>query len=199
LLAEDSDIFTCTSGNSKSAALWVDAICIDQTNLDERAQQVGIMDRIYSNAKTVIAWLGGEDSFLRPGLEAIIELGQSSPETAEEAKAIDPFYGGLRQLRGEGGGERDNNIDCVYPVLHRAWFRRAWIMQEAVLAKRMVFWASSITIPLAFMARAAIFLKRSTWWDLMKEDFRCGARYGVSPLLLRLHGAERASFFVPHD
>ena len=38
--------------------IWVDAICIDQTNDLERAAQVGLMDQIYSNADVVSVWLG---------------------------------------------------------------------------------------------------------------------------------------------
>jgi len=38
--------------------LWVDAICIDQTEEEERSHQVDFMGHIYSAASTVIAWLG---------------------------------------------------------------------------------------------------------------------------------------------
>ncbi|KAF2843218.1 HET-domain-containing protein, partial [Patellaria atrata CBS 101060] len=38
--------------------LWVDAICINQEDLDERAQQVALMGNIYASATRVIAWLG---------------------------------------------------------------------------------------------------------------------------------------------
>ncbi|KAK4108811.1 HET-domain-containing protein, partial [Canariomyces notabilis] len=38
--------------------LWVDAICIDQQNLAEKGQQVGLMAEIYRKARGVIAWLG---------------------------------------------------------------------------------------------------------------------------------------------
>lgn len=38
--------------------LWVDAICIDQTNDLERAHQVRLMDRVYHNANVVSVWLG---------------------------------------------------------------------------------------------------------------------------------------------
>jgi hypothetical protein len=38
--------------------LWVDAICINQKDLDERAAQVKIMGRIYSNSNGVMVWLG---------------------------------------------------------------------------------------------------------------------------------------------
>jgi len=37
---------------------WVDAICIDQTNLREKTAQVSMMDEIYSEAESVCVWLG---------------------------------------------------------------------------------------------------------------------------------------------
>ena len=38
--------------------LWIDAICIDQRNVEERNRQVQLMGRIYSTATRVIIWLG---------------------------------------------------------------------------------------------------------------------------------------------
>lgn len=38
--------------------LWIDAICIDQENLEERGLQVQLMAKIYSKATRVIVWLG---------------------------------------------------------------------------------------------------------------------------------------------
>jgi hypothetical protein len=38
--------------------LWVDAICINQSDLDERTVQVNFMCRIYSSASDVVVWLG---------------------------------------------------------------------------------------------------------------------------------------------
>jgi hypothetical protein len=42
----------------RSRWIWVDAICIDQTNITEREHQVQQMGRIYSCAQEVISWLG---------------------------------------------------------------------------------------------------------------------------------------------
>ncbi|KAF2826023.1 HET-domain-containing protein, partial [Ophiobolus disseminans] len=38
--------------------LWVDAICIDQSNVKERNHQVAQMRDIYTMASSVIVWLG---------------------------------------------------------------------------------------------------------------------------------------------
>ncbi len=45
--------------------LWADAICIDQSNLEERRYQVGLMPFIYSRADCVLVWLG------QPGLPEV--------------------------------------------------------------------------------------------------------------------------------
>jgi Heterokaryon incompatibility protein (HET) len=39
---------------------WIDAICINQSDLDERSQQVQLMGDIYSGASRVVVWLGEE-------------------------------------------------------------------------------------------------------------------------------------------
>jgi Heterokaryon incompatibility protein (HET) len=38
--------------------LWIDAICINQSDVEERNRQVQLMAHIYSRAKQVIVWLG---------------------------------------------------------------------------------------------------------------------------------------------
>ncbi|RKL27258.1 hypothetical protein BFJ72_g13285 [Fusarium proliferatum] len=42
--------------------LWVDAICINQSNISERTHQVGMMRRIYSTASRVLIYLGTDGS-----------------------------------------------------------------------------------------------------------------------------------------
>jgi hypothetical protein len=38
--------------------IWVDGICINQTDFDERAGQVALMPKIYARCKGMIVWLG---------------------------------------------------------------------------------------------------------------------------------------------
>ncbi|KAK7191269.1 HET domain-containing protein [Paraphaeosphaeria sporulosa] len=44
--------------------MWVDAVCIDQNNLQERGHQVSQMCNIYSCAERVIFWLGENTSYI---------------------------------------------------------------------------------------------------------------------------------------
>ncbi|KAF1807961.1 hypothetical protein P152DRAFT_379923, partial [Eremomyces bilateralis CBS 781.70] len=50
----------------KKLVIWADALCIDQTDLSERAAQVRLMGDIYRNADHVLIWIGGtqEDGVL---------------------------------------------------------------------------------------------------------------------------------------
>lgn len=43
---------------SRPIHLWVDSICVNQSDLNERSQQVGRMSDIYSRAMKTIVWLG---------------------------------------------------------------------------------------------------------------------------------------------
>jgi len=53
-------------------ALWVDAICIDQTNLVEKSHQIPLMGNIYENASVTIMWLG-KDPLPAPAASATAE------------------------------------------------------------------------------------------------------------------------------
>ncbi|KAJ3545639.1 hypothetical protein NM208_g2414 [Fusarium decemcellulare] len=47
-------------------ALWVDAICINQADIEERNEQISIMRDVYSYSKRVLIWLGTVDEPRRP-------------------------------------------------------------------------------------------------------------------------------------
>ncbi|RKL06842.1 hypothetical protein BFJ70_g16978 [Fusarium oxysporum] len=43
---------------SKARVLWVDAVCINQDNQEEKSKQIPLMREIYASAKAVLTWLG---------------------------------------------------------------------------------------------------------------------------------------------
>ena len=46
----------------RPVVLWIDALCINQADLDERTSQVGIIREIYAQASSVAVWLGAGDN-----------------------------------------------------------------------------------------------------------------------------------------
>ncbi|KAK0716231.1 heterokaryon incompatibility protein-domain-containing protein [Lasiosphaeris hirsuta] len=85
---------------SSERRLWIDAVCIDQTNPVERARQVNMMGDIYRRCTTDLAWLGDPE----PVVDARVFEDQSEEEWGAGLKA--GFYGfedWLRELRDKGG------------------------------------------------------------------------------------------------
>ena len=58
-----------------SFEFWIDAICINQDDLNERAQQVNMMYNIYHQAEGVIVWLGLCDKSTSLAHKVIDKLG----------------------------------------------------------------------------------------------------------------------------
>ncbi|KAG5820000.1 hypothetical protein H9Q74_009148 [Fusarium xylarioides] len=48
--------------DDRDRRLWVDAICINQSNISERTHQVGMMRHIYSTASRVLIYLGTDET-----------------------------------------------------------------------------------------------------------------------------------------
>jgi hypothetical protein len=54
--------------------IWIDAICINQTDLEERAQQVRIMGTIYSRAQAVHIWLDEGNTAFEAALRVVRDI-----------------------------------------------------------------------------------------------------------------------------
>ncbi|KAG7006525.1 hypothetical protein G7Y79_00014g037000 [Physcia stellaris] len=48
--------------HNRDVYLWIDALCIDQSQEEEKNHQVSMMSRIYSKAEHVLIWLGAGDT-----------------------------------------------------------------------------------------------------------------------------------------
>ena len=51
--------------------IWVDAICIDQSNIEERNKQVRLMKDIYSSCTVDLVWLGEADEWTQQGIDSL--------------------------------------------------------------------------------------------------------------------------------
>ncbi|KAI9786881.1 MAG: hypothetical protein M1839_005112 [Geoglossum umbratile] len=141
-------------GNSQRAAetslLWVDAICINQEDPEERAQQVQQMRIIFSGAEHVIAYLGEEmdgsqhiPDICRTILHGVIIWRQTNPlSDAPSENFMFPEH-----FEGVGlPSDSDRAWDIFMEFLARSWFLRVWIVQEAVCARKLTFVCGSWTM-----------------------------------------------------
>jgi hypothetical protein len=125
--------------------LWVDAICIDQSDLRERGHQVAQMGQIYSRADRVIIWLGPSTEDVDLLFECLKELEKRS---TREWHILDDRW-----------SEAWSKLQCGFKIrywlcmsrqctglqslLNNSWFRRVWIIQEVANAKRAIVCSGS--------------------------------------------------------
>ncbi|KAK7179105.1 HET-domain-containing protein [Paraphaeosphaeria sporulosa] len=58
----------------KQRVLWVDALCINQADKEEKSHQIAMMQQIYSSATRVLIWLGKETQLVRAAFEIMKPL-----------------------------------------------------------------------------------------------------------------------------
>lgn len=119
--------------------LWVDAICIDQNNIQEKNVQVPLMHIIYGTCRRVVIWLGEEDFYTKTAF-AGFEYMAFRFDAREEL--IDPKEW-KRVKRGDTWGyswftprqviERDVGLRAFPSIFERPWFKRVWVIQELAL------------------------------------------------------------------
>lgn len=114
----------------KSRLLWIDQLCINQDDNVEKIQQILLMQRIYSSASRVLAWLGEDEG---NGSIALRLLEQTGKTDTSSLQRISVSAAWMKENGFPAAGHRD-----WFALLHfwrRPWFRRAWVVQEFVLAK----------------------------------------------------------------
>ena len=104
----------------ETALLWIDAICINQKDEEEKSLQVQMMGSIYSNAEMVIVWLG-----------------KGTPECDEAIKLL-MAAGKLKDLIPVIGSYTEEQWGLIKTFCSRQWFARTWTLQEAILAKNIL-------------------------------------------------------------
>ncbi|KAK3369305.1 heterokaryon incompatibility protein-domain-containing protein [Lasiosphaeria ovina] len=112
--------------------IWIDAICINQEDNDEKGRQVQPMAKIYARASRVIVWLGeeadGSNEALREILNVANQLHTNSAIVKTNHQAIPP----LPDQR------PTTDQRAVFRLLERPWFQRIWVVLQEVAAARHV-------------------------------------------------------------
>lgn len=115
---------------------YIDAICINQKDGKEKERQVNLMEAIFKEANSVVAWLGeGEErwgqcyfKWLGPGFNSNRSMPSFWPaDTSEIEKGLD----------------FDRRAALYF--LDRTYWKRLWIVQEIWLAKEIIIMCGSET------------------------------------------------------
>lgn len=104
--------------------LWIDQICIDQKNIHERNQQVRLMEEVYRGAVQVEVWLGAADSSCEEAMQFLIDDDD------------------------DGGHAPPAHVtSCLNTLFSLPYWSRLWIVQEILLARRVVLHYGPLKLP----------------------------------------------------
>ena len=129
--------------------IWIDALCIDQSQISERSHQVSMMDKIYSAAIYVVVWLG----CATPPMERILRaIGTNHYGEDRRSELFPPR---------ETGCSKEDFTMAIRNMCERNYWSRVWVVQEFVLARNVVIWCGSQAIT-----------ERELHWALSKTENR---------------------------
>jgi hypothetical protein len=110
--------------------LWIDAICINQEDMQERDQQVSRMGDIYKHARRVVVWLGSSSIDSSLAMRTLQNVGEQvectkaylclpAPDCTET-----PWY---QTTDASSLQVSPETWHAVHNLISRAWFNRLWV------------------------------------------------------------------------
>ncbi|KAG9598809.1 HET-domain-containing protein, partial [Aureobasidium melanogenum] len=109
--------------------LWIDALCIDQKNQEEKSLQISHMSIIFNSATKVLVWLGPADSDSALAFEFVSRCLDS-----------DVFDRAMRDPH------VSKDIKALVSLMKRPWFSRRWIVQEIAVARTAILHCGNHTL-----------------------------------------------------
>ena len=116
--------------------LWIDQICINQEDKIEQKAQLLLMGEIYKRAHDVLVWLGDP----LPGVPNVAGYLDQIPGMVKKIEHYLVKIGGNFRPSVAAGfpGNDDPVWAIILDIFKKEWYNRVWILQEAVLGKRLV-------------------------------------------------------------
>ena len=155
----------------RQRTLWVDAISINQADIDERGRQVKRMSQIYPLSDNVIIWIGPESEDSTHALETLQYF-------SEQVEYIISHRWGDAPNAQERDWWRDGHAlpyemktwKSILSLLHRSWFERVWVLQEALSCNRVLLQCGRDSIPWVNVRKALLVLRQKT--SVLPPDIR---------------------------
>ncbi|KAG5761556.1 hypothetical protein H9Q72_010327 [Fusarium xylarioides] len=152
--------------------LWIDAICINQDDLEERQSQVKLMKEIYTKSERVVIWLGPDPA--SDGVNHLFEMLQTIPNLpGPQLSKRERIFFEMNVFDADRWHQDEDTVSSKVPdkikkdffisqeakkgsiaVLSRPWWSRIWTVQEMVLAPSAIIMCGHLAAPASDVRRA---------------------------------------------
>ena len=129
--------------------LWIDAVCINQQDNEEKGQQVGMMAEIYKMASEVLIWLGEATEQTSTAFDALHKLAESAVSYGIEGNADRKLWNDPKLKSDKENADqliRLAGLKELDDFYQRSWFTRLWIVQEVALAPTINIYCGSLSM-----------------------------------------------------
>lgn len=126
----------------KASYFWIDALCINQEDLQERAVQVQLMGKIYRQAILTVVWLGTTDQYTTNAIKVLARVADHINEATNKANLTG------QAVEIEPATLDDDGMQACTALFKRQWFSRNWISQEAALSSKVLMLLGDKVIPI---------------------------------------------------
>ncbi|KAJ3566576.1 hypothetical protein NPX13_g7083 [Xylaria arbuscula] len=150
--------------SDRARTLWVDALCINQADVNERNEQVKRMAEIFQSAERVLIWLGPEADDSRIAMQTLAHLGQQIEITSDN-RAIPAPSSQFPQWRHQDQPlpYSSQEWSAINALFNRGWFERLWVVQESQLARdESLVCCGKHSMPLPLLQKAVACLHAKT-------------------------------------
>ena len=152
----------CMRAKGPKRTLWADAVCIDQTNKEEKSRQVRLMRDIYRRATRTFIWLGVEGENSTVGLELATRLYEASQSGVTKDVSKRSWWPTAKHDRLTAVPSKA--WKAFFDLLNRPWFTRAWVVQEVVVSSNLWVVCGDKLIHWSVLVGAILYLIQSQAW-----------------------------------
>jgi hypothetical protein len=155
--------------NVHEISLCIDAICINQTDISERNDQVQLMKEICRNATCRLSWLGpeGEDSWLAKVSMQEFAKGIRSFSPKEDITWWERFAEILGVAKDPYAMIPNLAWMSISSLFRRTYWQRSWTFQEALIPKHVLVQCGSAVCPLDDLVQFY------DWWTDIAKSVQC--------------------------